>query len=564
MQAPNRSSLTLSQALEEAKRVERRGHGKKQQQDRAARELIDKWRGQHASKFQETSMQLTGRPDGLVFQPGGLRSPIASPAACLRGNSTSDLLATLAAMKGKQNLTDALSRSFLLKCRTVLEEDAKQLLPDELPDPEEEAATRCKNSRRPFCRDIGVCLCSGEGPRRYQLVTRFLTTIKTQFTRASIYRTTHLKASKTCVLLQGRDPSAESSASAANMSEVILQHIGIMYLAPFRPTFRRCRVVGAISSPIVEIEGTNEYSTLYPAMCQLNLSWEWFARFYHICESDRALPALEPSKAWIMPYQAGDPLGQQFWPPRRTRKAKTKKDDDDDDDDDPADLEVEDEDEGMDSGEDECDDDEADNLRVMRALLDESLEAMQQQKTQEDAPQDPNDRGDTAAGAAGDAQSEPEPDPPQPSDSDSSSSSSSSSASASEGGATAVTERGTADVVCAVPGGTIRFYAKGFFSATCRNPLHGKCVLTRQSTAAKAKGRLAAGRPLGYLAAWLLMGSHADIDTKLKHWNKDSQPSYDDRDKARRELGKSSNGRGLLAQERDRRAGEPAEPLGLA
>lgn len=73
--------------------------------------------------------------------------------------------------------------------------------------------------------------------------------------------------------------------------------------------------------------------------------------------------------------------------------------------------------------------------------------------------------------------------------------------------------RGAETVV--FPWGKITYYAsKRSFEAICRNPAHGKCVLTRS-----AKGRKAeplGGRPLGFMAAWLQQGH---VASKEAHWS---------------------------------------------
>lgn len=110
--------------------------------------------------------------------------------------------------------------------------------------------------------------------------------------------------------------------------------------------------------------------------------------------------------------------------------------------------------------------------------------------------------------------------------------------------------------------GKIAFYeSKSQFEVVCRNPAHGKCVLTRTSRSkARSVGQApAGGRPLGFLAAWLDRGDVAD---KAAHWSPEVLRSS----KAARSAGRAyikdaAQGLALLAYERPKAAeGEESEP----
>ena len=71
-----------------------------------------------------------------------------------------------------------------------------------------------------------------------------------------------------------------------------------------------------------------------------------------------------------------------------------------------------------------------------------------------------------------------------------------------------------------VAGGKVTYYSRGFFTATCSNPLHGKCVLSRSAEAGRKSSQ---GRPLSFLVCWLSQGpGHL---TKADHWDKTRWPS---------------------------------------
>ena len=109
----------------------------------------------------------------------------------------------------------------------------------------------------------------------------------------------------------------------------------------------------------------------------------------------------------------------------------------------------------------------------------------------------------------------------------------------------------------AVDGGSITFYLlKQVFTATCRNPAHGRCVLTRT---AERGTRPSQGRPLGLLAAWLFMGQ--DLPSKESHWDRHTWPNQATRFYHRKKLAETESGKQLLAEERPCDDGEPEEPV---
>ena len=55
-----------------------------------------------------------------------------------------------------------------------------------------------------------------------------------------------------------------------------------------------------------------------------------------------------------------------------------------------------------------------------------------------------------------------------------------------------------AEVVVQVEGGFLSYYRQGVFTATCSNPLHQRCVLTRTAKGGRSEAQ---GRPLGLLTA---------------------------------------------------------------
>ena len=115
-------------------------------------------------------------------------------------------------------------------------------------------------------------------------------------------------------------------------------------------------------------------------------------------------------------------------------------------------------------------------------------------------------------------------------------------------------------------GGRIAYHLSNeAFEAHCDNPAHGHCVMTRT-----AKGRVSntgetvAGRPLGFLSAWLQMGR--DCPDKANHWSKaawSANLTHEARVAAREAFKRRAGAELMLAVERPVQEGEPEEPLTL-
>eukprot|EP00971_Amphidinium_carterae_P350467 6491562-Amphidinium_carterae.1 len=129
--------------------------------------------------------------------------------------------------------------------------------------------------------------------------------------------------------------------------------------------------------------------------------------------------------------------------------------------------------------------------------------------------------------------------------------------------------RFAADAVVTLPGiGRLAYhYSKGAFEATCMNAAHGRCVLSRSNKGKQKKVgdvRLeVGGRPVGFMAKWLLDGKHV---TREQHWDKERWQSLytlAERESARTYLAELAFCDDLVSHERDRGAGEPEEPITL-
>lgn len=112
--------------------------------------------------------------------------------------------------------------------------------------------------------------------------------------------------------------------------------------------------------------------------------------------------------------------------------------------------------------------------------------------------------------------------------------------------------------VMVIPGGTITFYEKGnYFVAECE--VHGKsCKRTRTATASKMQKHSAQGRPLGFLAGFLMKCSASG--SIEEHYKSASKLSHTERVAARAEFGQILGSARLLSMERPQMPGEGPEP----
>lgn len=304
-------------------------------------------------------------------------------------------------------------------------------------------------------------------------------------------------------------------------------------------------------------QATGRFLTDYEGL-ELVSSWDKISiQFYKVATRKRALGAFVPHTIVIMPLGANGPL--VVWPPQRrpaprhARRlagaalgalpalfdgAPEELDDESEDDDIPP-LQPE--------GDFDLDGGLAELLEEAEVLLSQGVCGP--------LPADVDEHGEPAASASVAPPAPQEHAPPPPA--------LAAPAAAPGEGARGGRARRSAAATCHVIGGSVSFYhSKMSFEAVCDNRLHGRCVATRGvRPQGLVDGVPRAGRPVGFLAAWLEAGESAA--TKADHWRLFDQPLAR-RQELRAEIGRTEAGAVLLRCERERVEGEPEEPVSIS
>ena len=399
------------------------------------------------------------------------------------------------------------------------------------------------------------------------------------------------------------------AASASNLKGRCLLHIGLHYQTPYRPTFQLLTLAPESSEEQLVCLQTHKFFTDMELANELNLDNAWRGHLLRICSREVPLPHLRPARCvleewkttvadfWPAPT-AGRPKGSKDVKPRARRGGKPASEAEaghaqQEAESDPgaermeegapsnamASAEFEDEaelssvasDDATELSLDQCLDSVLEVLQEGRAegsqkqeaepeILDPDEEAVIPPEDEVPAAE-PDRSADQDAGedscpetAKGDSSSQRSPSPPPegvPAPAE---------AAAAPVIAPAPIVRLPAEYRLEVPGGLLTYYgARRFFTATCRNPDHGRCVLSRTAEAGR---RGAQGRPLGLLTAWLYLGQ--DLPTKEDHFNRLFFPNHAVRSFHRAELQAMPGADDLLQHERGQEVGEAPEPDQLA
>ena len=469
------------------------------------------------------------------------------------------------------------------------------------------------------CQVYGHCFCDAEHKLVWRLRNRFLQSLKAAFAPANVDQKKALLEGYIVVLLEGQAPDTSALApstleAAADLlgaetaekkwyeQERVWLHIALMYLKPYRPTFQLLQQVQVEADGKVQLKQTGKFLTEFDLWFSLSLEQAWTVRYCRMLSTQAPVMELAPA-CCIVKLLSSD--NEALWPlpararrPRRARGGESS-----------AGVGRSSEGTGSEagqgtssiatsqpteeqtteSGEDSADEAEAvssadEDFSEQEDVLEQLLEEVVSQQlpaatdgAEEDEdmkaeeldlsevlPQEglgeapvlleppPSDQGldesttlpggslPQPAAASTALPSLPEPVPePLPA----------------RGAPKVGPLRNKALLSATVEGGQLSYYPQGYFTATCKDPRHGKCVLTRTALGGQ---RPAQGRPLGLLVSWLADGKNHS--SKEGHWNKGTWPDLDARRRHRALLAAVPGGDLLLEQERPLAEGEPGEP----
>ena len=419
------------------------------------------------------------------------------------------------------------------------------------------------------CRKEGVCTCSEEGLMIRMQCNTFLQQFKLSVRRRTPGRA-KLVDGMLLLQLHWEDlPDAGDAAPVALGADGglgqgdIYWHVGFICLSPYSPASLELEwVADHADGHGFELRSTWRAMTLHRSIESLDRSLRWGLKFYQVADTLEPITSFDPSvvTAVELPGEAR----RTFWDPSMKKRKPHKKGagkgtaakggaeegpaaDGEGDapplaidaGDVPIDEEHSDDEAAEGSHEDGEDDREAEDERVAEEfVIDRFLEGFMDELAKE------MDVG----GEAGDP-------PPMPPPADASPPPAASSSGLVPAPAAEDEAAPTSIARLALQGGQIAFYPKDKrFTATCPNPAHGKCILTR-SARPGATGQF--GRPLGRIAHWVM---HHDQGMQPEHVHA-PEPTHADRDEARRMLMDTPGSAALLRAERKKKAEEPEEPI---
>eukprot|EP00971_Amphidinium_carterae_P350363 6491504-Amphidinium_carterae.1 len=418
-------------------------------------------------------------------------------------------------------------------------------------------------NKKSSCISAGFCLCTEAGKVVHNLRNRCINNMKVQF-KGSAQRALLAKGMVVLHLTTEVDEPSLGPTLPAEHEEHFL-HVGLMYFSPYRPTFqtmwRSTRASGC-------------FQLEHNALALVDKRKTWQLHWWQV--ADFSTQVLSVSLEIVAAVHVSG--GSSIWPPRRYGKAKRFASNPAAEkqalplyDGEAADACGNSEGEPDDELEPGDADQDADTniLDLLANMLEEASDGgADEQDLQETIDEIPTTTATTTAAAAttetphievpvefgeGDphaASSEvvvPQPPPIPP-------------RTLSAGPRT----QSLARVV--LEHGEINFYmSKNCFQATCYR--HGGCVLTRTCQASRTADS-GAGRPVGFLVAWLKWG--AECDSKAAHWDRDqwqAKLSHEVRLAGREDVNAEPSGDAMIAFERPVKPcdveGEPSSLRGL-
>ena len=189
-------------------------------------------------------------------------------------------------------------------------------IPD-LPKAEQKAAE---------CRACGVCLCSDDGQTLKRFTSCLLDRGLKPHTRP---KTANRKLLSDGYIILALTPQSipEGVRRAEDMvapdvardSETVWQHVGLMYLSPFRPTFHSLvpSETGSLVVGGVALAATNEFVSCCRALQHCDAKRAWWSQLFKVWDGKMPLGAFAPGVVSALPLTS--PV--LFWFPRRAPRA---------------------------------------------------------------------------------------------------------------------------------------------------------------------------------------------------------------------------------------------------
>lgn len=395
------------------------------------------------------------------------------------------------------------------------------------------------------CMEAGVCVCSPTGKVLRYMHDRLLELTKELCPRSSETRSLLVDGRVAyCFIGQEATPQQSGMGLAAsgdevslvgkNTDELVLVHVALHRLSPFRPTFQKLVLLGFEEHRCC-CKALPEWQTVWEAVDGLNKNLRWSLRLFRLAETAEPLTAFSPDIVNYSRLAPASPI-TVFW-----------------------------------NGADDC---ERGRLRHFQCDADDDAGAGDEAIGEATDYEDDEGEGDDEASSEGgpglffnsDDEALAPPAAEEPAEASSSGDAQMAPASALSAPTVAqpvrqvprpqrASGRGqVADVQFAVPGGEIRYYARTRrFAAHCENAAHGNCRREKVSTGRPGRGQ---GRPLGYLMAWL--AEAFEHDTHAEHMDNCVIISLERRQRGREALRAIGGSEELFAGERQSdNEGEP-------
>lgn len=172
-----------------------------------------------------------------------------------------------------------------------------------------------------LCSQVGRCLCDPAGKQLRAFRERVVAALKAHCPFKSTERT-RLQDGEYFLVLRGsqRPPVADEMGgdefALHTCARVVVLHIAVQYLSPFRSTFQVMCVEGV--GGVWTLSATSRFLCEYDAFGMLDLELSWAAQLLELKQTAVPLGQLDPKRVWAWAPTAGFLANEeQLWPFRR-------------------------------------------------------------------------------------------------------------------------------------------------------------------------------------------------------------------------------------------------------